>query len=393
MGIRINNLFRQVDRLLLSKSRLRLAGNWVLMGCALFFLLLFLLFHKQEETVNKFGSWIASIYKDSYAKDRQKAMDWIQSGDVDSAIRMLETNDWQRVQLGDRSYPFKRGLLRTLCEQLRLAQRYKELNAWAGIWRKLEKRNVTALAYWYESLRHIPGGSQEGRQGLQREWARFPLNARLTEFYARTLYEAGDIQTARTILDQNIQSITTASLTGWQIHFGKHARDLLPKYLDDLFHQLKVMEWAAVGGAWQRLWTEATNSKVRRLRRKQRKMVKVNLEPNVEGLSSVVVEVPADITRFKIVPPPVIGLSITGMRLRMAGRIYNIPTSAVTARGMVNHDGGMRVINSEAFVWFPLPAAARNAGKKTVGAELQFKVASTELLVQKMLLDRDSTSQ
>ena len=393
MGIRINNFFRQVDRLLLSKSRLRLAGNWVLMVCALFFLVLFLLFHHQEETVNKFGSWIASIYKDSYAKDRQKAMDWIQSGDLDSAIRMLEANDWQRVQLGDRSYPFKRELFSILCEQLRVAQRYKELNTWAGVWRKLEKRNVTALAYWYESLRHIPGSSQEGRQGLQREWARFPLNARLTEFYARTLYETGDVQTARTILDQHIQSVTTASLTGWQIHFGKHARDLLPKYLDDLFYQLKVMEWAAVGVAWQRLWTEATNSKVRRLRRKQRKMVRVNLAPNVEGLSSVVVEVPADITRFKIVPPPVIGLSITGIRLSMEDRIYNIPTSAITTRGMVHHDGGMRVTNSEAFLWFPLPAAARSAGKKTVGAELQFKVASTDLLTRQMLLDSGSTSQ
>ena len=346
----------------------------MLMVSALFVLLLFLLFQKQEETVNKVGSWIASTYKHSYAKDRDKAMAWLSRGEVDSVIKMLEQHDWQLVQLGDRSYPVKRELLLALCEQLRVTQRYDELNAWAGIWRKLEKRNVTALAYWYESLRHIPGSSQEGRQGLQREWARFPLNARLTEFYARTLYETGDVQVARTILDQNIQSVTTASLTGWQIHFGKHARDLLPKYLDDLFYQLKVMEWAAVGVAWQRLWTEATDSKVRRLRRKQRKMVRVNLEPNVEGLSSVVVEVPANITRFKIVPPPVIGLLITDIRLSMMGRVYNIPRSAVTARGMVIHEDGMRVTNSEPSIWFPLPAAARSIGTETVSAELQFKI-------------------
>ena len=122
-------------------------------------------------------------------------------------------------------------------------------------------------------------------------------------------------------------------------------------------------------------------------------MVRVNLEPNVEGLSSVVVEVPANITRFKIVPPPVIGLSITGIRLSMEGRIYNIATSAVTTRGMVNHDGGMRVTTSEAFVWFPLPAAARSAGAKTVGAELQFNVASTDLFTRQMLLDSGSTNQ
>ncbi|GIT27930.1 MAG: hypothetical protein CM1200mP41_39740 [Gammaproteobacteria bacterium] len=71
----------------------------------------------------------------------------------------------------------------------------------------------------------------------------------------------------------------------------------------------------------------------------------------------------------------------------MEGRIYNIPMSTVTTRGMVNHDNGMRVTNSEAFLWFPLPAAARSAGTKTVGAELQFKVASTDLFTRQMLLD------
>ena len=385
MGARINSLVRRADRILLSKSRLRFVGNWMLMVSALFVLLLFLLFQKQEETVNKVGSWIASTYKHSYAKDRNKAMVWLSGGEVDAVIKMLEQHDWQLVQLGDRSYPFKRELLLTLCEQLRLTQRYDELNAWAGIWRKLEKRNVTALAYWYESLRHLSGGSQEGRRGLQREWARFPLNSRLTEFHAMALYESGDIQTARTILNQSRQAKTTALLTGWQIHFGRYARELLPNYRDELFYQLKVMEWIAAGKAWRGLWREATNSKVRRSRRKQRKMVTVNLQSNVDGLSSVVVEVPANITRFKIVPPPVIGLLITDIRLSMTGRIYNIPKSAVTARGMVNHDGGMRVINSEASIWFPLPAEARRVETKTVSAELQFKITLAGLMDHKRL--------
>ena len=389
----MNSLVRRVDRLLLSKSRLRFVGNWMLMVSALFVLLLFLLFQKQEETINKVGSWVASAYKHSYAKDRKKAMVWAGSGDVHAVIKMLEQHDWQLVQLGDRSYPFKRELLLTLCEQLRLTQRYDELNAWAGIWRKLEKRNVTALAYWYESLRHLSGGSQEGRRGLQREWARFPLNSHLTEFYAATLYESGDIQTARTILNQNGQAKATASLTGWQIHFGRYARELLPSYLDEFLYQLKVMDWPAVGGAWQRLWREATNSKVRRSRRKQRKMVAVNLQSNVEGLFSAVVEVPANITRFKIVPPPVIGLSITDMQLSMAGRVYNIPTSVVTVRGMVNHDGGVRVINSEPSVWFPLPAAARRAETETVSAELLFKITLARLMDHKRLSTSGSQSQ
>jgi hypothetical protein len=122
-------------------------------------------------------------------------------------------------------------------------------------------------------------------------------------------------------------------------------------------------------------------------------MVTVNLQSNVDGLSSVVVEVPANITRFKMVPPPVIGLLITDIRLSMTGRIYNIPKSAVTARGMVNHDGGMRVINSEASIWFPLPAEARRVETKTVSAELQFKITLARLTDHKRLSTSGSQSR
>ena len=49
---------------------------------ALFVLLLFLLFQRQEKTVKRVGSWIASAYKDSCAKGRNKAMVWLSNAEV-----------------------------------------------------------------------------------------------------------------------------------------------------------------------------------------------------------------------------------------------------------------------------------------------------------------------
>jgi len=54
----------------------------MLMVSALFVLLLFLLFQRQEKTVNRVGSWIASAYKHSRAKDRHKAMVWLSNAEV-----------------------------------------------------------------------------------------------------------------------------------------------------------------------------------------------------------------------------------------------------------------------------------------------------------------------
>ena len=117
----------------------------------------------------------------------------LRAGQTQPAIGLLEGKKWGEIQNRDRVYLMKRKLLETLAAQLHSTEQYRELLHWAEVWRELDERDVTAMAYWYEALRHTPDRREEGTRGLKEAWQRFPSNEALTRFLtAATLVESGN---------------------------------------------------------------------------------------------------------------------------------------------------------------------------------------------------------
>jgi len=375
MGTRINSLVRRVDRLLLSKSRLRFVGNCVLFGLALFVFMTFMFFQYQENIVNQIGSWIVSSYKHPYKADQRQAEVWLREGKIDSVISLLNEDDWKQIQLGDRVYPSKRQILLQLCDQLEAVKRYEELHYWANVLRDLNRRDVTAWAYWFESMRHIKGRGEEGRQGLQKGWKNFPVNAKLAGFHARALQESGDVDRALAVVKEFEKRSLPIMVKDWKVEFGRHSKDLLSRYRQQLLGQLGRMEWSAAMTTGRALWYETFSSKARRERKTSRGYVRENLTLDSQGRVAMILQVPSNITRLTIHPPRMFKLAVSDIRITMLGQTHYISPGKTRFDGMHDHKKWLEVTGVLPWVQFTLPDFERRIRTGKLNVDLTFKVA------------------
>ena len=163
-------------------KKTKVAWNVALLLSGTFFLLLLYVFSYQKSFVNKLGTDLTKVYIEYHEKQSFTALKALGGGDYEAVVDLLE--DWEFFRKGDRAYPFKRKLLLQLAEELNTRERYEELNYWATVWVGLDDRDITAKAYYLESLRHDSQRYQEALDGLAREHRRFPLNKALKRFYA-----------------------------------------------------------------------------------------------------------------------------------------------------------------------------------------------------------------
>ena len=375
--IRLAEMFKRVDLVFSSKTRLRFVGNCVLIGLALLVSMTFILFQYQENTVNQIGSWIVSSYKHPYKADQSQAEVWLHEGKIDSVISLLNEGDWKQIQFGDRVYPLKRQMLLRLCGRLEAVERYEELHYWANVLRDLNRRDVTAWAYWFESMRHMKGRGEEGRQGLQKAWKDFPVNAKLAGFHARALQESGDVDGALAVIKEVEKRSLVVMVEGWKIEFGRHSKDLLPKYWRQFLDPLRRMEWSSAMTGGRALWREAFNSNVRRIRKASRGKVERKLTLDLDGRVTMLLQVPSNITRLTMHPPGMFKLAVSDIRITMLGQTHYISPGQMRFGGMHDHKKWLEVTGVSPWVQFTLPDFEPKTGTETgtLNVDLTFKVA------------------
>ena len=377
--IRLTEYFKRADLVFSSKTRLRFVWNCVLFGLALFVSMTFMLFQYQENIVNQIGSWIVSSYKHPYKADQSQAEAWLREGKTDSVISLLNEDDWKRIQFGDRVYPLKRQILLRLFGQLEGVERYKDLHYWANVLRDLDRRDVTAWAYWFESMRHMKGRGEEGRQGLQKAWKDFPVNAKLAGFHARALRESGDVDGALAVIKEVEKRSLVVMVEGWKVEFGRHSKDLLPKYWRELLDRLKRMEWSIAMTNGRALWREAFNSNARRIRKASRGKVERKLTLDWDGRVTMLLQVPSNITRLTIHPPGMFKLAVSDIGVTMLGQTHYISPGQMRFGGMHDHKKWLEVTGVSPWVQFTLPDFERRTGTGTgtgtLNVDLTFTVA------------------
>ena len=124
--------------------------------------------------VDWIGSRVAKGYKWIHKEQSESALANLAEGNSESCINLL--HDWFYIKKGDRAYPFKRKVLAKLAMFLHARGRYEELKYWSEHWYGLNDRDITAGAYFFESLTHFDEHFLEGQQKLKSHFHRFPSN-------------------------------------------------------------------------------------------------------------------------------------------------------------------------------------------------------------------------
>ena len=160
----------------MSKLQLKIYANSLSTMTSLVLLGIMLIAFARPEFVNEVGNLSISVYERSYRSDVKEVLGQLAYGRTDDAVQLLQSPDWRDVLLDDRPYYLKREVLRSLCGVFRLHKEYNKVLYWASVWRGLDDRDVDAMAFWYEGLRHTTDRHRKGIKGLAEGQEYFPAN-------------------------------------------------------------------------------------------------------------------------------------------------------------------------------------------------------------------------
>ena len=179
-----------------SKMKLKFNANLILLITALLFIGIFIEMqygHASKSSLNWLGSRATKIHVWIHKERAEAALSELARGNEKPSIELLR--DWIAIRKGDRAYPWKRSVLKDLSVFLHSAGRFQELRDWSQYWYRLDNRDITGHAFYYEALRHSVDHCVEGEDGLQSLFYKFPKNRTAAIFYASfaTQEEQADI--------------------------------------------------------------------------------------------------------------------------------------------------------------------------------------------------------
>ena len=380
MPRRWNRFFLDFSSALQSKKKMKVIGNLAFLVFALIFSSLFLLWAYQEEMIDEVGAWAVSSYKKQYDSEWKDTLRDLRAGQTQSAIALLEGKKWGEIRNRDRVYPMKRKLLETLAAQLHSTERYGELLYWAEVWRELDERDVTAMAYWYEALRRTPDRREEGTRGLEEAWQRFPSNETLTKFVAAILVESGDSTAAVEMRSRHQQELINAMSQGWRVIWNWRIQQALARPVRiELATHLRswqlVAAWRDVVGISRSLWSWRGDNRLRRTG-----FTDFSIFTDDEDLVQVPLRIPKFMTTLRINPPPGSRVRISDIQIVVDNVVYPILISQLVDqrhyKRMVRNEGSLESQGADdPWVRMNIVDIIGGSERKAVDIVLKFRAA------------------
>ena len=380
MPRRWNRFFLDFSSALQSKKKMKVIGNLAFLVFALIFSSLFLLWAYQEEMIDEVGAWAVSSYKKQYDSEWKDTLRDLRAGQTQSAIALLEGKKWGEIRNRDRVYLMKRKLLDTLAAELHSTERYGELLHWAEVWRELDERDVTAMAYWYEALRRTPDRREEGTRGLEEAWQRFPSTETLTKFVAAILVESGDSTAAVEMRSRHQQELINAMSQGWRVIWNWRIQQALARPVRiELATHLRswqlVAAWRDVVGISRSLWSWRGDNRLRRTG-----FTDFSIFTDDEDLVQVPLRIPKFMTTLRINPPPGSRVRISDIQIVVDNVVYPILISQLVDqrhyKRMVRNEGSLESQGADdPWVRMNIVDIIGGSERKAVDAVLRFRAA------------------
>ena len=357
-----------------------------MIGALLMLTFLFITLNNKALIDNLGKVWV-NVYQESYSSEVRRALVELRSGQTDHAIDLLMQSDWSSVRLGDRGYRFKRQLLSNLCRILYDNKNYQQLLYWATAWRLLDERDVNAIAYNYEALRHTEGRRKEGREGLLKNFRKFPENKHLQRFYVWTLFDAGEVEQATELAETSLNPDWVRSATvGWELRWQWKTRHVITNYVRLLKQHLANGEW---GDAWEvpkNMWRSVLEWKNSELL-KEKGYSAISVFPNQDDRIHITADIPRNISTVRIDLPPHANLRISDFSLTIDGDSKNLSPDAFEYINLFETQGIIQADSQEDPFFL---VNILNVNKTGVGplmkVDISFQIALIDALGQERLL-------
>ena len=359
---------------------MKVIGNLVFLISTLIFSSLFLLWAYQEEIVDEVGYWMISSYKSQFNSEWKLTMRQLKAGETKAAIELLEKKKWAEIRNRDRVYPMKRKLLETLAAQLHSTEQYGELLHWAGLWRQLDERDVTAMAYWYEALRHTPDRREEGLLGLERNWERFPSNDALARFHMTVLADSGDETAAAQIRAQHSRKLVESMSKGWTVIWNWRPQQALARPVRiELATHLRswrlIAAWQDLVGIGRLVWSWRGDDRL-----KQTGSAEFSMSPSDEGWIEVPLRIPTYMTTLRIDPPAGARVRVSDIQILIGNVVHPVVISRLVDqrhyKRMVRKGESLEARGDEdPWVRMNIVDVVSGSEKKAVDVTLRFRAA------------------
>ena len=381
MPRRQNRFSLDFSLVLQSKKKMKVIWNVVFLIFALIFSSLFLLWAYQEEMIDEVGAWAISSYRYQYDSEWKETLRELRAGQTQSAIALLEGKKWGEIQNRDRAYLMKRKLLETLATELHSTEQYSELLHWAEVWRELDERDVTAMAYWYEALRYTPDRREEGTRGLKEAWQRFPSNEALTKFLtAATLVESGDATAVAEMRSRHRQQLVDAMSQGWRVIWNWRIQQALARPVRiELARHLRswqlITAWREFTGICRSLWSWRGDERLRRTG-----FTDFSISPDDQEIVQIPLRIPKFMTTLRIDPPPGSRVRISDIQIVVDDVVHPISISQLVDqrhyKRMVRNEESLESQGADdPWVRMNIVDIVGGSERKVVDAVLKFRVA------------------
>jgi hypothetical protein len=347
--MRIDRFSLQLSSILQSKKKMKVAVNLVFLVLAIAFSMLWLLWLYQGNVVNDVGSWMTSSYTNRFASEKREILRRLEKSEILAAVELLEEKKWREIRLSDRAFPLKRQILQALMYQLHRTKRYEELLHWSGIWIAEDERNVNAMAYWYEALRHSHDRHDEGLQGLKREWHRFPANNLLESFNLMMSYEKQgykSLSSAMTIGAKRYLSSAQdpdwfrSNTQGWELRWHWKIRHVIASYMRHQKQRLTDGEWGELWNAPQELWRTLLDWKNKE-QLNTKGYLQLSVFPDLDDRIHIRAEIPRNMSTIRIDLPPHIKMRISELGLTIDGESKHIARDDIEYEHFVENEGSI----------------------------------------------------
>ena len=309
--------------IVMSKQQLKLYANSLLTMISLVLIGVMLIAFARPGFVNKVGNLSISVYERAYKSDAKEARGQLTYGKTDDAVKLLQSSKWGDVLLDDRPYYLKREVLRSLCGVFYLNKEYDKLLYWATVWRGLDDRDVDAMAFWYEGLRHTPDRRRKGIKGLTEGQKLFPENILFQRLYFQYLDQSGEPLPDQFIILNKQKLIIQNILKGWELRWRWKLRHALAEPIEDLRQNVTNQQWTKAGHALFsvvqlfRFWAADEYLK-------QKGYAAFSIFPDTDDWMHIRAEVPRQTSTLRIDFPPFSSATISEFKLTIDGKQVSI---------------------------------------------------------------------
>jgi hypothetical protein len=321
---------------ILTKLIVKLLANSLPAIGAILCLLFLLLTPYYETQINDLGEHLVEHHNRFYRLEARKILAHLNDGQIDSALKSFEKSEWASVLYNDRAYLHKRRVLSLLCKKLEAMKDYERLIQLASQWRQLHDRDIDAMAYWYEALRHSPDRKKEGLQGLIKGLDQFPSNALMTTFLFKAYLEVDDHENVEKLLDRRVKIAAKIVLSGWKLH-----------------------------------WTTKTKLTKNKLNSRA-----VTISTDGTNFQYLTFELPPNTTRLRLDPPPFLTLSLSEIQLEIDGITQDFSESDVALKQMQHKNNSIVTLGQRnPYFYFKTRPYLKKSKNDIVHVVIRFRLA------------------